>query len=652
MEEDRSKVPKTDSDERPESLASHGTNDHALITSHKPAAEVGEETDENSLGGKMEGDTLEDRAVRFLLNSSVSDLDLSQKLYFLESKGFTSPQIQSILHQLRTVQNGHLEETFQKTFGVSSIATPTPTRVYNNGMNFISPTNHQNLVQHHNVNGGGGNIAIIGLISGIATMVGMAGWRWLNGGDFELIPPPRIISKIIEQEKMSEANETHHYAESKSNEADIDDDCLGMNFYSNENNSADVLKKKEEEDIQEEEKRIKSRALTNSAMDYLLRRKNSSHGVENNTMQLTVQDQLLSMEEKLSTILDSVKAKASSNDADRQKSEHETIAKLEQMKMLLSTINNLPCMDDGYIGIRQSTEDAQEEMIEQTHNVAINQAMENDQNMITADMQDNKHEDMPFSDNLSTRVPGNLSSCSFMPSLDTTVPSSTDIYSQKKEEAVLSNPSVASNDTSHFAQHDTSAPPNPKIEEENVLYNPTATLNDTNHTIPHEASAPPNPMVTFSFCKDDAVFVECVRQLLQHNNQSVPDVVTTLSTIQMYCNNILKYKDTHSSSRYCKIHTNNPIFKKYIQQTKGAVELLESIGFGKASWESNTIDISNALKWSTPSRWAAVDAIRGVDGADSCDREQNIPILDGLSYLRKVSEELNFIKQQISTRTA
>jgi hypothetical protein len=652
MEEDRSKVPETDSDDRPESLASHGTNDYAVITSHKPTMVVGEETDENSLGGKMEGDTLEDRAVRFLLNASVSNLDLSQKLYFLESKGFTPPQIQSILHQLRTVQNGHLEETFQKTFGVPAIAPAAPTRVYNNGMDFISPTNHQKLVQPQNVNGRGGNVAVIGLISGIATMVGMAGWRWLNGGDFELIPPPRIINKTDEQPKISEANETHHHVESKSNEADIDDDYLGMNFYSNENNSVDVLKRKEEEDIEEEEKKIKSKALTNSAMDYLLRRNKNSHGIENNAVQLTVQDQLLSMEEKLSNILDSVKAKASSNDADRQKSEHETIEKLEQMKMLLSTISNLPCKDDSYMGIKKSTEDAQEEMIEQTHNVAIHQAMENDQNMIADDMQDDKHKDMPFSDNLSTRVQGNLSSCSFMPFMETSVTSSTDTYSPSKEETVLSNPSATSSkDISHFTQHDASAPPNPKIEGEDVLSNPTTTLNDTNHTTLYDASAPPNPTVTFSFCMDDAVFVECVRQLLQHNNQSVPDLITTLSTIQMYCNNILKYKDTHSSSRFCKIHTNNPIFKKYIQQTKGAVELLESIGFGKASWESNTIDISNALKWTMPSRWA-VEVIHGVDGVDSCDREQNNPVLDDLSHLRKVSEELNFIKQQISTRTA
>jgi hypothetical protein len=111
----------------------------------------------------------------------------------------------------------------------------------------------------------------------------------------------------------------------------------------------------------------------------------------------------------------------------------------------------------------------------------------------------------------------------------------------------------------------------------------------------------------------------------------------------MYCNNILKYKDTHSSSKYCKIHTNNPIFKKYIQQTKGAVELLESIGFRKESWESNSTEPSNALKWAIPSRWV-------VDGVDSCDGEERIPTPDSLATLKNVVEELNFVKQQLSAR--
>lgn len=639
MEEDRSKVPETVSGNNPESLASNDSEDHAVRTSsHNPTA-IGEETEETTQRGEMERDALEDRAVRFLLNASVSGLDLSQKLYFLESKGFTSTQIQSILHQLRTVQSGHLEETFQKAFGGSSIAPAKPTQMYENGMKFVSPIyHHQKVEQSQNVNGGS-NIAIIGLISGIATMVGMAGWRWLNGGDFELIPPPRIISTIMEQQNRSEANDTNHNVESdsvesKANEADRDDDYFGMNFYSNETNSVNARNKKEEEEeeAQEKEKRIKSKALTNSAMDYLLRRTKNTHGVENDDSQWTVQDQLVSMEEKLSNILDSVKSKDFSHDADREKSEHETIEKLEQIKMLLSTINNLTCKDDNYMGIQQPCKDVQEKMSEQTHNSAIHQALENDPNMITVDLQDEKPMD---------HVQGKLSSCSMMPSNDL---SSTDICTQSETEHVRSNPTLTSNDTNHVTPYDDASTPQcPTTKEETVLSNPPVMSNDTNHTSLHDASTSSNPMVSLSYCKDDAIFVECLLRLLQQNIQSVPDLVTTLSTIQMYCNNILKYKDTHSSSKYCKIHTNNPIFKKYIQQTKGAVELLESIGFRKESWESNSNETSNALKWTIPSRWI-------VDGVDSCDGEQSIPIPDSLSALKNVSEELNYVKQQISAR--
>lgn len=621
MEEERLLLPEKDSDAKPAAPVCNVADNNIIagVTTLNSASITNEET-RNKAQKEEEEETLEDRAIRFLLHSSVSDLDLGQKLYFLESKGFTSPQIQSILHKLQNVRKSHLESAFQKTFGASSI---TPPRGYDN--NLIPPSqnsiNNGYYNQHHNhqqqqqkidshTNIGNGNMALVGLIGGIVTMIGMAGWRWLNGGDFELIPPPRIV-------KNTDANETDKNVGVDSPESDDmaeDDDYLGMNFYSPENTAVNAKEKEEEK---HEEKRVKSKALTNSAMDYLLRGKNNAYGVQDKDEQLPLQDQLRSVETNVTSILESLKAKEGSNDNHSGNANHaETIQKIEQIKVLLSTISNTPCnVDDTMLKIKEASNVDEVERSKEKNDLDITkkETSQNEQSRIPVIKQEETPLVEQISDAHSTLKNDRLSSSNIVPLTGTTdIVCSTVDLPQNKDENTLSNPTETSIDSNEIASHD-------------VL------------TLP------------LSFGNDDTVFANCLSQLIHRNNHNASDLVTTLSTIQMYCNNIMKYKDTYSSSKYSKVHTNNPIFKKYIQQTSGAMELLESIGFTKASQSGDNTDIGNAMEWKKPSRWVN-NVTENAGAVDDDHQDRNNLVLDDLSHLRKVCEELQSVKQQVATK--
>jgi len=153
------------------------------------------------------------------------------------------------------------------------------------------------------------------------------------------------------------------------------------------------------------------------------------------------------------------------------------------------------------------------------------------------------------------------------------------------------------------------------------------------------------PTITLSCCKDDTIFVDCLLKLCcqcdkQENIHNI-DISTTISTIYMYCNNIVKHNHINNSNnkKYCKVDTNNAMFQKYIQQVPGAIEVLESLGFAMVKDDVTT---SNTMEWNQPLRWinAAADDTQGAD----TDENWN----GGVTWLKKVCEELQAVKEQLS----
>ena len=182
---------------------------------------------------------------------------------------------------------------------------------------------------------------VIGMFGGLVAMVGMAGWRWINGGDFELSPPPRIVQDS--SDSLNNNSNADLAADQSYNHEEDEDGEYSANDASMDNTETQLHE-------------LNTKNFTNNAMDFLKRNQldTDTKMDESNNEELPLQEQLVSLDVKLTHLLDSITSAESLQEHAKETIHDESIETIKQMKLLLSSIR-LESNDNKGITTNQSS---------------------------------------------------------------------------------------------------------------------------------------------------------------------------------------------------------------------------------------------------------------------------------------------------------
>ena len=705
------------SDSHDEKSPANATDNSHVISSTPDSSRVSEYPASND-NENDSSDALEERAVRFLLHPSISDLSRNEKLVYLEEKcGFAPQQMQRVLQKLKEqeISGGsdstmkRLDGAFQQTSSPQAAVSTTtyqsqgrvlypnvPTtyqhgphrhvpppysqhpyasgsstcipphtsgfypqhqahdrnypsdpawmpyassrylehnpdaRTVANSPNYENPPirsssytgtdqerkldtiNNSSQVENQvavpiSTTTTTGIIELSLLLGGTVTMLGMAGWRWLNGGDFELLPPPRVATKTSQQQQRSSTE--------KEKEKENEEDFVQNEIFDDEGfhdiTNADRLQATENEPIAQDNnqnrciassisdlaasinslrnsqelaaKKRDSALLTNSAMDELRKSSHLSDSAGHDSSNLGLQDmkdlqmELKSVEEMCSFLADTLgKGSPEQQETDRRF----FIDKVEQVKGLVSKLEKKIESEKGEISASAIADNSNSE------NVA---------------------EEDAASSVIDVPAPG-------------AVADNIDLTSSPQLSAVDGvNEFNAGVDPSHIQQQ-----PSLKVEFETTLHVKENEVGGSPEGQSFDQSSVEMSLIALSK-ECDPLLAESLNQLIQQNKEKAEVLSSTLSTIQMYAMNIVKHP---SVAKYRKVYTNNEGYRRCIEDVPGAIELLHSLGFTAPEDESKTL-----LEWREQSN---------VGGA----AEGSIDIQN----LSKACNELKLLKQEIQQK--
>ena len=296
--------------------------------------------------------TLEERALRFLRNPSTKDIPLGQKLDFLKNScGLSRGEFNRILNTFAPLENTQqrLNDAFAESSDLrldQSWHPPPPTSIPFSSPNMIYPPEQLNPFQGtpppppsgqtHFMNANPtpnpphpdqwnrafhpgqsdatfnhgsvplatlpppsdptAKVALSALVGGAVAMFGMAAWRWINGGDFELCPPPRLFPASEDDsntpEQFSANTEKVVTVDATTDAREVDFDAL---IFNNSDESQNAKSSEVATSISELARAIHDLKYSQEQRE----RKRASSNVTNNAMGLLRSNKASEYDEKL-----------------------------------------------------------------------------------------------------------------------------------------------------------------------------------------------------------------------------------------------------------------------------------------------------------------------------------------------------------------
>ena len=150
-----------------------------------------------------------EKAVRFWNHPSLLEIPSDQKLLYLKERGVTQEEVHQAWERIAEQQHSVVDTTTSKNNTITNEAKGNAPLFANNNKNLAplppQPIPYGTHPQHHQQQYAHEDPLTIMQGASLVTLGGMIGLtaaaasRWLNGGDFQLFPPPKYPSTIGEQ---------------------------------------------------------------------------------------------------------------------------------------------------------------------------------------------------------------------------------------------------------------------------------------------------------------------------------------------------------------------------------------------------------------------------------------------------------------------